>query len=109
MTNTILADMKPLILASTSPRRKLLLEEAGFSFLAVASDFEEFVDDKLSPYELVKTLALGKAQAVAAKYPRAVILSGDTIVVLGRTILGNREMRNMLRKCFVLYLENSIL
>lgn len=70
-----------IILASTSPRRKLLMEKMGLEFRVVPSDFEEYFDSKLSPSELTCELALGKARAVAERFPEDIVIGSDSIVV----------------------------
>ncbi len=71
-----------VILASQSPRRvKLLRDEVGLAdFEVIPSDFDEYIDDDRSVQEIVKELALGKARAVAEKYPDAWVIGGDTLV-----------------------------
>lgn len=80
--------MKQIILASGSPRRKVLLEIAGVKFKVVESEFKERFDPKLTPSENVKNIALGKAQTVYNKYQDAVIIAADTLIVCAGKILG---------------------
>ncbi len=80
--------MKKIILASTSPRRKELLSKLGVPFEIVPSDFEEDMTQKMSPSELVQTLALGKAENVAQKYTDALVLGADTIIAFNNKVLG---------------------
>ncbi len=75
-------------MASTSPRRKELLEAMGVSFTVVPSDFDEYLDDSRPVEEIAMELGLGKARAVAEKYPEAIVIGGDTIVTVGDTQLG---------------------
>lgn len=96
--------MKQIILASTSARRKEIMNLLCVPFEAVASDYEEDMTLDLPPADLVKHLALGKAQALATHYEDALILGGDTIVVLDEHRLGKphtseraREMLALLR------------
>lgn len=96
--------MRKIILASTSPRRKELVELLGVPFEAVASAYEEDMSLSLPPRELVQHLALGKAQAVADSYSDALVIGGDTIVVLEGQVMGKphtpekaREMLEVLR------------
>jgi septum formation protein len=90
----------PFILASASPRRKQLLEEAGFVFETVPPD-ESAEDVRLPnelPIEYVRRLAFQKAQNVADKVERGIILGGDTIVLCGDKILEKPIDRNDARK-----------
>lgn len=79
---------KEIVLASTSPRRRQVIELLGQKVLVVGSDYQEVVDPKLSHDNLVKFLALGKAQAVAKQHPKAVIISADTMVSFKGKIIG---------------------
>ncbi|HEY3314398.1 MAG TPA: Maf family protein [Bacillota bacterium] len=88
-----------LILASTSPRRRTLLEQIGIPFEVVASE----VDEKLiegTPVQQARALALTKARAVAASRRAGLVIGADTIVVVGSAILGKpmdrKEARMML-------------
>ncbi len=93
--------MQKIILASSSPRRKELLEKIGLKFEIVPSDFEEDMNQKMSPNELAKTLAFGKAESVAKNSPDSVVIGADTIVVLAEKVLGKphtaERAREMLR------------
>ncbi|MBL1705885.1 septum formation inhibitor Maf, partial [Klebsiella pneumoniae] len=57
--------MRKIILASGSPRRKELLELAGVPFEIVVSEVEETIGAYSSPSDIVMSLALQKASAVA--------------------------------------------
>ena len=78
---------KPLILASQSPRRQEILTLAGFEF-TVCPAATEWAPDGLVPFDRVRELARSKAAEVAEKYPNAIILGSDTMVVLGEKALG---------------------
>lgn len=82
--------MKKVILASTSPRRKELLEKTGISFVVEASNYKEDISLKLKPLELAKKLSRGKAEAVAKNHKGedVVVIGADTFVVLNNKILG---------------------
>lgn len=80
--------MRQIILASTSPRRKELLEEMGLDFTVVPSDFEEYLDASRPVEDIAMELGLGKARAVAEKYPEAIVIGSDTIVSVGEIQLG---------------------
>ncbi|MFA5830515.1 MAG: Maf family protein [Candidatus Paceibacterota bacterium] len=79
---------KKIILASASPRRKILLAKAGVVFDVVPSDYEEDMNISLPPRELAKYLSQGKAESVAERYPGAIIISADTFVVYEGKIIG---------------------
>ena len=79
---------RQVILASQSPRRRELLTKMGVTFTAVPSDFEEYLDHARLPAEVAKELGLGKARAVAQKYPDALVIGSDTIVTINGIQLG---------------------
>ncbi|GIV59708.1 MAG: Maf-like protein [Rhodothermaceae bacterium] len=95
--------LKPLlVLASSSPRRRRLLEQLGLRFVVRPSDTEEVVPEGVSPETVVQALAREKAEAVAPAYPDALTLGADTIVVLDGEVLGKpadaAEAHAMLRR-----------
>lgn len=79
---------KRLILASNSPRRIALLKTLGYLFNVVPHGTEECVSKDVLPEELVRRLALQKAEDVAQRVENAVIIGADTIVLLNHCILG---------------------
>ncbi|MEK7130463.1 MAG: Maf family protein, partial [Patescibacteria group bacterium] len=89
---------RKIILASTSPRRKELLRQIGLDFEVVPSDFEEDMSQKLSNKDLVMTLALGKAKAVADKFKKGIVIGADTFVVYGGKRIGKPKDKNDARK-----------
>jgi len=72
-----------LVLASASPRRKLLLEMAGYSVRCVVSGAEELEDDSLAPSVLALENAARKARIVSARFPDETVLAADTVVAMG--------------------------
>ena len=92
-----------LILASQSPRRRYLLEQAGLTFAVIPSSLDEDSIQLASPADYVKILAEAKADAVARQYPDSWVIGADTIVVtIDKAILGKpgnpREARQMLKQ-----------
>jgi septum formation protein len=77
-----------IILASSSPRRKELLEGLGLTFHIHPSHVDESVPVTTPPAEVVKILALRKALSVASQFDEGLVIGSDTIVVLGEIILG---------------------
>ncbi|MBW1956450.1 MAG: septum formation protein Maf [Deltaproteobacteria bacterium] len=77
----------PIILASRSPRRKALLQQAGLTFSVVFSSDEESADSRLDPAAYVRFLAEKKAEGVAIRYPESWVIGADTIVVNDGKIL----------------------
>jgi septum formation protein len=83
-----LSGAPPLLLASTSPQRRAILEQLGLAFEVVAPRYEERDDDGLAPAELVRAHALGKARSVAAEAGGRPVLGVDTAVVVEGAVLG---------------------
>ena len=77
----------PLILASSSPRRKMLLEQIALPFHALPSSIDE-KEEEGKPAEMVKKLAMKKAMDVQMLCHHNWILGADTLVVLNGIILG---------------------
>lgn len=80
--------MKKIILASTSPRRRELLEKLGLKFQVTAGDYQEEMNQDLNPEELAKLLSAGKAHAVSSQFTNHIIISADTFIALGDEVLG---------------------
>src|SRR5690606_31710286 len=80
--------MDKLILASGSPRRKMLLEQAGYQFTVVDANIDETIPTNIPLDNVPVHLAEQKAAAVADKYPCATIIAADTVVILDHSILG---------------------
>ena len=79
---------KKIILASASPRRKEILEQMGLSFAVIPARGEEH-PVCTRPAEVVKELALKKAEAVAASLEEpALVIGSDTVVAYQEEILG---------------------
>jgi septum formation protein len=76
------------VLASGSPRRRQLLEEAGYEFEVIAPPVEEVSHDWLTIRELTVCNAARKASCVAQTLPRAVVLGADTLVSIDGHVLG---------------------
>ena len=79
-----------MILASSSPRRKQLLEDAGYTFTVVAPDdsAESGPCSNCSAAELVAQLAFRKAANVVAKVESGIVLAADTVAECNGQILG---------------------
>jgi septum formation protein len=82
----------PLVLASTSPFRKQLLQQAGLAFSTAAPDIDEreiearAEHQSLSPSELADVLGREKALAVSKTQAGALVLGGDQVMALGNTV-----------------------
>jgi septum formation protein len=80
--------VKPLILASNSPRRKDLLRQIGVDFSIDPADVDESVLPNESPEGYAVRVALEKARVSAARAGAGIVIAADTIVVLNDEILG---------------------
>jgi len=94
-----------LILASGSPRRKLLLRQLGLSFNIQVSNIKEKTNKTL-PNEIVEDLALKKALEVAKEHQDVIVIGADTIVYHKQNILG-KPLDRIHAKKMLLELSNS--
>jgi septum formation protein len=78
----------PLVLASTSPQRRAILEQLGVPFEIVPPTYVEDDAPDESPEELVKAHAAGKARSVADSVGERPVLGVDTAVVLDGNVYG---------------------
>jgi septum formation protein len=79
---------RPLILASTSSYRRLLLERLRLPFTVHASHVDEAQLPGEAPKDMALRLALAKAQSVAALHPQAVVIGSDQVADLDGQALG---------------------
>ena len=90
--------MPELILASTSPYRRLLLEKLGIPFTCAAPEVDELPLPAETPRHLVLRLAQAKAQALANRYPHHLIIGSDQVCVLDGEITGKPHTEENARK-----------
>jgi septum formation protein len=76
-----------IILASQSPRRYDLLKMIGLDFEVMPSNIIERNNNNLQPLEYALMNAQEKGRVVSDKYPNSMVISADTIVVIGNKIL----------------------
>ena len=84
----------PLILASSSPFRKAILEKLGVTFVAASPDIDEARYNGETPYDLVLRLAAAKAKKVA-KLHSGLIIASDQVATFG---LGTDKADEILTK-----------
>lgn len=77
-----------LVLASTSPTRRLLLERLGLPFTVVSPQTDETALPDETPEALVRRLSEAKARAVADRFPQDLILGSDQVAELDGALLG---------------------
>ncbi len=81
----------PLKLASGSPRRKDLMEQAGFEFEIVIRDVVEYYPDNLHPRAVAVLIAENKAKAYNDLSNDFIVITADTVVALEGKVLGKPE------------------
>ena len=82
-----------LVLASSSPRRRELLAQAGYTFEVYPAHIDETRCADEDPSAYVARLALEKARAIHAQHPDAIVLGADTTVVLNGEVLNKPQDR----------------
>ena len=83
--------MGKLVLGSNSPRRKQLLEEAGYHFDLIKYDFDETIPKGLSPIESAEHLARDKNKNYRSHLKDEILITADTIVVAEDKMMGKPE------------------
>ncbi len=87
---------RDLVLASTSPFRRRMLEAAGLSFRVVPPQVDEAAIKKrltsagakpLSPQAVAEALACAKAEAVSVRQPEALVIGADQVLAIGDELL----------------------
>ena len=78
---------RPLILASSSPRRHYLMKEAGFTFTVEKPDVEETFPDDMPVDQVARYLAEKKAEYFRPTLQEQIIVTADTVVILNDHIL----------------------
>lgn len=79
---------RPIVLASSSPRRRQLLDMLRVPYRALAPEVDESVLDGEAPEHYVVRVARAKARAAVARAPGEVVLAADTTVVLAGEMFG---------------------
>ena len=77
-----------LILASTSPFRKEILNKLGISFETMSPEVDETASSDETPQQLVERLSIAKAKAVADKVKDALVIGSDQVSVINNEIIG---------------------
>lgn len=78
-----------IVLGSQSPRRKMLMEkDITPNFTVIVSDIDESSSYKYRPLKAVRDIARRKGKDILSKTKEDTVITADTIVVLGRRIIG---------------------
>ena len=83
-----------IILASSSPYRKQILERSGITFQSCSPDIDETPQINESASALVERLSLQKAQALSDQFPHSLIIGSDQVSELNGEIFGKPTDRN---------------
>jgi septum formation protein len=84
---------RPLILASSSPRRQYLMKEAGFEFTVEKPDVEEDFPSEMPVEQVARYLASKKAEFFRPQIHNEIIVTADTVVILGDKIMNKPHDR----------------
>lgn len=95
--------MSKIVLASSSQRRKEILDLLGFKFIIDNHKFNEpRISYHNSPKKFVENIAIKKAKSIAVYHKDKIIIAADTIVVLGKHIIGKpkdeKDAQQILKK-----------
>ena len=92
-----------IVLGSSSPYRRALLQKLGLEFQCASPDIDETPHPGEAPEDLVVRLAREKAAAIAQHHPRALIIASDQVALLEGEILGkpggHEKATRQLRNC----------
>jgi len=95
--------MRKLILASKSKARQRLLKQVGLKFKVIESHVKEEHRIKTDCQGLVIANAVKKAEDVADRFNSGVVIAADTVVLVGRRIIGKpRSMKDAVRSLNIL-------
>lgn len=108
---------KLIVLGSTSPFRKSLLEKLNIDFICAKPDVDESALNNESPQQLVERLAIKKAHAIVEQHPDALIIGSDQVAVCDDEILGKphtvenaiKQLRQFSGKCITFYTGLAVL
>ncbi|MFC3395268.1 Maf family protein [Brenneria rubrifaciens] len=103
--------MHQIVLASTSPYRKILLEKLGIPFICANPEVDETSFPGEEAVALVARLAESKARVLAQRYPHHLIIGSDQVCILRNLITGKphnkpnavRQLREASGKCVSFY------
>ena len=87
-------EVPKFVLASASPARRRLLQNAGIEPLVRVSDFDESTIQLSDPKQLVETLAQCKAQTVASEFESGLIMGCDSVLFVNGEIHGKPANSN---------------
>ena len=89
----LLTKMARIILASSSPRRKELLQQLGLDFEIYSPDIDESVRESEIVEHYVERLARAKAHAVLGLFPDTIVIAADTSLSFAGKIIGKPQSK----------------
>ena len=98
-----------IILASASKRRSKILESCGISHRVVISNVPEKMDHERSAKFNVLHNARVKAEKIADRYKKSVVIGADTVVLLGKRLIGKPKTRKEAKSLLRLFSGKTIL
>ena len=97
----------PIYLASQSPRRRDMMNMMGINFKILKVNIDEKINNSESPIKNVKRLAKEKCDSALENIKNGIIISADTIVVLGGEIIGKpknkKDAKSILRNSWIVW------
>jgi len=90
--------MKRIVLASSSSRRSILLNQIGLSFVIRPSELKEKIIHDKNPTTYTRKLSINKAKEVSLKEKNAIIISADTVISIDDEIIGKPKDADEVRK-----------
>lgn len=96
-----------IVLASSSPSRKMLFKNLGIPFTVHVSGVDENVPKDLSPAEQVEIISKRKLDAVKGEHPCSVIVAADSLVALNDRTLGKPETEEKAKEMLRLLSGNT--
>ncbi len=98
-----------LILGSSSPFRRQVLQDAGILFEVITPDIDEKKIRTLDPIHTPVVLSYAKAQAVAKKVTGpAIIIAADQVIICNNNILEKPESAEQVREWYALYSKHLV-
>ncbi len=99
--NSCFHNLAMLYLASKSPRRRQILKKSGIEFSVLMPKIKEVVKEK-EPRKRAILIAEKKVRSVAHKVEKGIILGVDTIVVIGKRVLGKPKSKQEAKRMLLL-------
>lgn len=99
---------KKIILASASKRRSKILKECGIPHRVVISNVAEKMDHKKGVKFNVLYNARAKAEKIAGRYKKGFIIGADTIVLLGKRLIGKPKTKKQARSLLKAFSAKTI-